>query len=95
MCDIVKKVGKVVGLATDNLSLMHGLVHEDNAGAVVLAKTIPPQYYVIKTFWFREEINRQGVKLLKIETVEQLGDMFTKGLAKTTFKYLRKKVMGW
>ncbi|KAL7476320.1 hypothetical protein ACHAW6_002191 [Cyclotella cf. meneghiniana] len=44
VCDIVKKVGKVVGLATDNLSLMHGLVHEDNAGALELAEKIPPEF---------------------------------------------------
>ncbi len=44
VCDIVKKVGKVVGLATDDLSLMHGLVHEDNAGALELAEKIPPEF---------------------------------------------------
>jgi hypothetical protein len=32
---------------------------------------------------------------LKIETSEQLGDMFTKGLAKPTFEYLRSKIIGW
>jgi hypothetical protein len=49
----------------------------------------------IKTVWFREQIVRRGIKLLKIETVEQLGDMFTKGLGKIPFEYLRKKLMGW
>ena len=54
VCDIVKEVGKVVGLVTDDLS-SHVLVHEDNAGALVLAETIPPEftprskYYAIKT----------------------------------------------
>ncbi len=60
----------------------------------MLAETLPPQftprskYYATKTIWFREEITRRGIKLLKIETSEQLGDMFTKGLAKPTFEYL-------
>ena len=69
-------------------------VHEDNLGALVLAETLPPQfmlcskYYTTKTIWFREKINKRGIKLLKIETSEQLGDMFTKGLGKPTFEYL-------
>ena len=99
--DIVKELGDVVGLATEDLVSMHVSVHEDNAGALVLAQTLPPQftprskYYAIKTVWFREEIHKRGVHLLKIETVEQLGDIFTKGLARATFEYLRKKIMGW
>jgi hypothetical protein len=99
--DIVSEVGKVVGLETEDLVSMHVSIHEDNAGALVLAETIPPQftprskYYAIKTVWFREEIQKRGIKLLKIETVEQLGDIFTKGLARATFEYLRKKMMGW
>ncbi len=69
-------------------------VHEDNSGALVLAETLPPQfrprskYYTTKTIWFCEEINKHGIKLLKIETSEQLGDMFTKSLAKPMFEYL-------
>jgi hypothetical protein len=99
--DIVKEIGDVVGLKTKDLVSMHVSIHEDNAGALVLAETIPPQftprskYYAIKTVWFREEIQKRGVKLLKIDTVEQLGDIFTKGLARATFEYLRKKMMGW
>jgi hypothetical protein len=33
--------------------------------------------------------------LLKIKTAEQLGDIFTKGLPRATFEYLRNKMMGW
>jgi hypothetical protein len=53
----------------------------------VLAQTLPPQftpqskYFVIKTIWFLEEIFKRGIQLnKKIDTVEQLGDIFTKGL---------------
>ena len=99
--DIVKEVGAVVGLETEDKTSMHVSIHEDNAGALVLAETIPPEftprskYYAIKTVWFREEIVKRGIKLLKIDTVEQLGDIFTKGLARATFKYLRKRMLGW
>jgi hypothetical protein len=54
----------------------------DNLGALVLAKTLPPQftpqskYYAIKTIWFREEIFMRDVQLHKIDSVEQLGDIF-------------------
>ena len=80
---------------------MHVSIHEDNAGALVLAETLPPQFtprskwYACKTIWFREEIVKQSIKLIKIETAEQLGDLFTKSLPKVTFEYLRKKLMGW
>ena len=69
--------------------------------ALILAQTLPPQftprskYYASKTIWFREEINKHGIKLLKIATAEQLGDFFTKGLARPIFEYLQKKIMGW
>jgi hypothetical protein len=85
-----------IGSTTMNVS-----IHEDNSGALVLAKTLPPQftprskYYAIKTIWFREEIFKRNIQLNKIDTVEQLGDIFTKGLTRVVFEYLRKKIMGW
>jgi hypothetical protein len=65
-------------------------------GALVLAETLPPQftptprskYYATKTIWFCEEIHKWGIKLLKIDTTEQLEDIFTKGLSQPTFEYL-------
>ena len=60
--------------------------------AFVLAKTLPLQftpwsnYYPAKTIWFCDQIVKtRGIKLLKIDTSEELGlgDIFTKGLAKT------------
>ena len=88
--------GKQTGVVNMKVS-----VNEDNLGALVLAETLPPQftprskYYATKTIWFREEINKRGIKLLKIDTTEQLGDIFTKGLAQPTFEYLRSKIIGW
>ena len=89
-------VGLLIGNTTINV-----LIDEENAGAQILAQTFPSQftqqskYYSSKTIWFREEINKKEIKLLKIDTVDQLGDIFTKGLPKGTFEYLRKKIMGW
>jgi hypothetical protein len=50
--------------------------------------------FAIKTIWFCEEIFKQNVQLHKIDTVEQLGDIFTKGLTHVVFEYLWKKIMG-
>jgi hypothetical protein len=98
--DMVRSLAKAtnfpIGSTTMNVS-----IHEDNSGALVLAKTLPPQftprskYYAIKTIWFREEIFKRNIQLNKIDTVEQLGDIFTKGLTRVVFEYLRKKIMGW
>ncbi len=91
--DMVQLLAVVVGMPAGDVN-MRVSVHEDNLGALVLAETLPPQftlcgkYYATKTIWFHEEINKRGIKLLKIETSEQLGDTFTKGLAKPTFEYL-------
>lgn len=99
--DMVNEVGTAVGLKSPDSPKMHIRIHEDNAGALILAQTIPPQFtprskhYAIKTHWFREQIIARGIELLKIETAEQLGDICTKCLPQATFEYLRKKLMGW
>jgi hypothetical protein len=98
--DMVQLLAGAAGIPAGDVN-MRVSVHEDNLGALVLAETLPPQftprskYYATKNIWFCEEINKPGIKLLKIETSEQLGDMFTKGLAKTTFEYLRSKIIVW
>ena len=87
-------------LRPDALSL-NGSVMINQSINQVLAETLPPQftprskYYATKTVWFREEIHKHGIKLLKIATAEQLGDIFTKGLSQPTFEYLRSKIVGW
>ena len=76
-------------------------VHEDNAAALILANTLPPEYtprskfFHLETVWFREECVRRAISIIKVETREQLGDIFTKGLSKHVFEYLRKKLCGW
>ncbi len=76
-------------------------VHEDNSGALILANTLPPEYtprskfYHIETIWFREQIVLRGIEVVKVDTHEQLGDIFTKDLSKVVFEYLRLKLCGW
>ena len=98
--DMVNDLAQSVGLQSVEVN-MNISVHEDNSGALVLAEMLPPQFtprskhYAIKTIWFREQIQTRGIRLVKIDTKEQLGDIFTKGLAQLAFEYLRSKLIGW
>ena len=98
--DMVQSLTVAVGLPAGDVN-MNVSVYEDNSGALVLAEMLPPQftprskYYAIKTIWFCEQIHTRGIWLIKIETKEQLGDIFTKGLAQPAFEYLRSKLIGW
>ena len=55
LIDIVKLLGQAVGLPDGSPPTMHITLHEDNTGALILAKTIPPQFtprskfYALKT----------------------------------------------
>ena len=96
MTSICKSFGPHMGDTTMNVS-----VHEDNVGALVLDITFLPQLtlhrklYVIKTIWFRENFANCGINLLGIDIVDQLGDLFTSFMTRTTFEHLCKKIMGW
>ncbi len=74
--------------------------HEDNVGALALGKLEPrrmtplSKHYGIKYHCFREHIGPRRI-VVKIDTDDQLGDLFTKGLTKIKFSRLRKKLMGW
>ncbi len=91
--DIVCSLAKSTNLSIGNTT-MNVFIHKDNLGAFVLAKTLPPQftpqskYHAIKTIWFCEEIFMRDIQLKKVDTVKQLGDIFTKGLTRVVFAYL-------
>jgi hypothetical protein len=83
--DMVSSLTKSVKLPIGKTTI-YVSIYEDNSGALVLAKTLPLQftprckYYVVKTTLFFEEIFKRDVQLHKIDTVEQLGDIFYKRL---------------
>ena len=78
-------VGMTIGDTTMNVSM-----HEDNTGALVFVDTLPPQftnqskYYNSKTIWFQEKINKHKIRLVKIDTLEQLTDIFKKGIRRVS-----------
>ena len=81
--------------------MMKVSIHKENVGAMVLEDTLLSQftlisnYYALKLVWFCEETQKSGIKFLKIDTVNQLGDMLTKGLAVATFEHIWKKIIAW
>ncbi len=80
---------------------LHIKIHGDNVGALALGKlelrrmTPQSKHYATKYHWFREHIGPRRIELVKIDTDDQLGDLFTKGLTKIKFSRLPKKLMGW
>ncbi len=100
LIDMVESLTAALNLQIGETT-MQVSVHEDNSSALVWAESLPPQftlrskYYIIKTVWFLEEIHKWNIHLLKIDTIKQLGDIFTKGLTRVMFEYLRLKIIGW
>jgi hypothetical protein len=99
---MVKELACSVGITVDSVANMHINIHEDNVGALTLAKLEPARmtprskHYAIKYHWFCEHVHANCVNILKIDSKNQLRDMFTKGLARPAFKhYLRYLLMGW
>ena len=100
---IVKDLSKAVGLDDSFISNLHVKIHEDNVGALTLAKlevarmTPRSKHYAIKYHWFREYVSdpENKVELVKVDTKSQLGDIFTKGLPVPAFEHLRCLLMGW
>ena len=74
---------------------------EDNAGALGLAKLVPPRmtprskHYAMKYHWFREFVRLDKIGLNKISTHIQLADILTKSLPRDKCQSLRKLLMGW
>ena len=101
--NIVKQLSASVGFDTDFISKIHVRIHEDNVGALTLGKMEPrrmtprSKHYAIKYHWFREHVANKSnkIELVKIDTKNQLGDIFTKGLTQVPFEHLRRLLMGW
>ena len=94
--DLVQEIGTFFDLPIKDKARFHVRIHEDNVGALLLGQLEPrrmtprSKHYAIKYHCFREQIGPRGITLVKIGTKEQLGDIFTKGLGRITFEYLRR-----
>ena len=104
MIELVKCMAEGVGLPQDQVTRIKTTVWEDNIGALTLANldaghsTSRSRHYLIRYHWFRSHLKVSGmnkVLIEKIDTKEQLGDLFTKPLTRVTFELLRHKLIGW
>jgi hypothetical protein len=97
------EVGDLMGLNDSRLATIKAktVIHEDNNGALTLANMEPgrntptSKFFHIKYHWFREQMKPNEIRVVKVDTHEQLADIFTKGLRLATFEPLRLKIMGW
>ena len=72
-------------------------------GALTLAQNEPGQhtarskFYDVRVHWFREHLHapNSNMSALKIDTKDQLADLFTKPLPRETFERPRMMLMGW
>jgi hypothetical protein len=101
LIEMVKELSGAAGLPLGGPPQMKITLHEDNSGALILAKTIPPEFtprskfYALKTIWFREQIAILGIEVIKVDTKLQWGDICTKMPPVVIFEFLRKLIMGW
>ena len=98
--NLVKAVAAGCGLATECLTTFKTTIWEDNAGALTLAGLEPGQhtprskFYDAKVHWFRSHLSGD-IQVKKVDTADQLADMFTKPLVHDIFSKLRKMLLGW
>lgn len=79
--------------------LIHCKCFEDNSGALEISRLpkIRPRTKHINVIYhhFRSFVMDGKVKILPIESADQIGDVHTKPLAKALFVKFRKLMMGW
>ena len=94
---IIKELATILNMDISD-SLIRSTVFEDNKGAIELAKE--PKYRPrtkhigLKWHHFREHVKKGTVKILYIDTKEQLADCLTKPLPRPQYVQLRNG-MGW
>ena len=76
-------------------------LHEDNSSAEKLAKLEFPRitprskHFGVKYHWFRTKLKPNNVDVIRVDSKQNIADIFTKGLVKNTFEHLRQKLLGW
>jgi hypothetical protein len=104
--NLFKELAGALNVREDDIQSMHTTIWEDNVGAMTLANLELPRmtprskHIAVKYHWFRQHVSDDGgtdggIVVKKIDTKEQIADIFTKGLGPTIFTRLRAKLMGW
>ena len=98
---LVEVVAEGCGLSSECVTTFKTTVWEDNMGALTLATLEPgrnmarSKFYNSKVHWFCSFLKPNSIEVKKIETKEQMADLFTKPLPRETFAHLRKPLLGW
>ena len=101
LLELLRVVGKGVGMSEEQRTKFKTTVWEDNMGALTLANMEPGQmtprskFYAIKYHWFRSHLKPNKISVEKISTDSQRADILTKGLTQATFENIRKLLCGW
>ena len=97
----VKAVALGLGIEDHCVTSFKTTVWEDNVGALTLANLEPGQstprskFFDVKVHWFRSHLKPGELEVIKVDTADQLADIFTKPLCREVFERLRKRLMGW
>jgi Reverse transcriptase (RNA-dependent DNA polymerase) len=96
---VVAEMGSHFGMDDQLAVRTHSAVFEDNNGALSLAATpkLTPRsrHYATKYHFFRSHVASGTIQLKRIDTKDQLADIFTKGTTVEIFQRLRQKLCGW
>ena len=101
LMDLVNEVSSAFGLQADDVADVFCTIWEDNIGALTLAHLELPRmtprskHIAVKYHWFREYVASGKLKVVKVDTLDQIGDLFTKGLGYKLFEKLQKFLVGW
>ena len=98
---LMVEIATCMGLGYEDADNIKTKVWEDNVGALTLSNLEPgrntsrSKHFTIKLHWFRESLESNSIEVLKVESKNQIADIFTKGLLKDLFIPLRKMLLGW
>lgn len=87
------------GMTIENKQLA-SIIFEDNVGALEIASKEAQyrprtKHIAIRYHHFRDHVADGSLIIKKIDTKEQIADIFTKPLPRVTFEHLRQKLCGW
>jgi hypothetical protein len=99
MRSLLIEIGTKINLGTEAKTLVRSTVWEDNNGALSLAKndskgSLRTKHIAVKYHFFRSHVGKD-ITVERINTEDQLADIFTKGLDRLQFEKLATLLMGW
>ena len=101
LLDICVSINHGLGMTNDKLLTFKTTIHEDNIGALTLAKLEPgrhtprSKFYALRLHWFRSWLKPREIEIIHVSTKDQKADYLTKPLTAQLFKNNRLLSMGW